>query len=280
MLGTIINADVCPHYFFAGVMMGLIDADVSFCKDPQEVDRVKKFLKEHVSKEERQRAKAVNFGLPGGMGGRRLYQHLRESGIKATLQEAFQLREAWLRTFKEMNLHFARTPLRQDPKERYAWIPASDDDISTENNDPKADKRKGRQLYEVTTITGFKRNRTVINSCLNTEFQNPVAHLAKEALWNFERAGLGNRLLCFVHDEADYWAYPSEIRQLAPIVERLWLEPGSRVFPHVKLKCETSLSLYWDKGGVELKDVEWAANGEPILEPPPFVQQAYAAKSA
>lgn len=213
------------------------------------------------------------------MGGRRLYQHLRESGIKATLQEAFQLREAWLRTFKEMNLHFARTPLRQDPRERYAWIPASDDDISTENNDPKADKRKGRQLYEVTTITGFKRNRTVINSCLNTEFQNPVAHLAKEALWNFERAGLGNRLLCFVHDEADYWAYPNEVRQLAPIVERLWLEPGRRVFPHVMLKCETSLSLYWDKGGVELKDVEWTANGEPILEPPPFVQQAYAAKS-
>ena len=52
------------------------------------------------------------------------------------------------------------------------------------------------------------------------------------------------------------------------------------MFPHVMLKCETSLSLYWDKGGVELKDVEWAANGEPILEPPPFVQQAYAAKSA
>ena len=119
------------------------------------------------------------------------------------MQEAFQLRETWLRTFKEMNLHFARTPLRQDPRERYAWIPASDDDTSTEDNDPKADKRKGRQLYEVTTITGFRRNRTVINSCLNTDFQNPVAHLAKEALWNFERTGLGNRLLNFVHGIVD-----------------------------------------------------------------------------
>ena len=141
--------------------------------------------------------------LPGGMKGKRLYQHLRECGIKATLQEAFQLRETWLRTFKEMNLHFARTPLRQDPRERYAWIPASDDDTSTEDADPKADKRKGRQLYEVTTITGFRRNRTVINSCLNTDFQNPVAHLAKEALWNFERTGLGNRLLNFVHGIVD-----------------------------------------------------------------------------
>ena len=164
------------------------------------------------------------------MGGRRLYQHLRESGIKATLQEAFQLREAWLRTFKEMNLHFARTPLRQDPKERYAWIPASDDDISTENNDPKADKRKGRQLYEVTTITGFKRNRTVINSCLNTEFQNPVAHLAKEALWNFERAGLGNRLLNFVHGIVD-------------VKESELLEVHNARLPDTGAKAETSVGM-------------------------------------
>ena len=34
----------------------------------------------------------------------------------------------------------------------------------------------------------------------NTDFQNPVAHLAKEALWNLEMAGLGNRMLNFVHE--------------------------------------------------------------------------------
>lgn len=60
VLGDIINADVCPHYFFAGVMLGLISPDVSFCKDPAEVKRMKEFLKENVSKEARQRAKAVN----------------------------------------------------------------------------------------------------------------------------------------------------------------------------------------------------------------------------
>ena len=61
ILADVINADVCPHYFFAGVMKGLIKADTSFCKDPKEVERVKAFLKEHVSKEERQRAKAVKL---------------------------------------------------------------------------------------------------------------------------------------------------------------------------------------------------------------------------
>ena len=52
-------------------------------------------------------------------------------------------------------------------------------------------------------------------------------------------------------DEVDYWLYPQEVKQLVPLVEQLWLEPGRRIFPDVKLKCESSLSLYWDKGGVE-----------------------------
>ena len=62
VLGTVINADICPHYFFAGVMLGLISADTSFCKDPKAVEEMKKYLKEHVSKDQRQMAKAVNFG--------------------------------------------------------------------------------------------------------------------------------------------------------------------------------------------------------------------------
>ena len=58
VLADIINAGVCPHYYFAGVMLGKIPADVSFCKDPQEVTKVSEFLKEHVTKQERQLAKA------------------------------------------------------------------------------------------------------------------------------------------------------------------------------------------------------------------------------
>lgn len=61
VLGTVINADICPHYFFAGVMLGLISADTSFCKDPKAVEEMKKYLKEHVSKDQRQMAKAVNY---------------------------------------------------------------------------------------------------------------------------------------------------------------------------------------------------------------------------
>ena len=76
-------------------------------------------------------------------------------------------------------------------------------------------------------------------------------------------------------DEVDYWLYPQEVQRIVPIAEKLWLEPGSRIFPHVKLKCETSLSLYWDKGGVEMPDVKWDDKGCPILDVPEFVKGAY-----
>lgn len=59
VLAEIINADVCPHYFFEGVILGLIKPDVSFCKDLEKVAEMKAFLKEHITKEQRQVAKAV-----------------------------------------------------------------------------------------------------------------------------------------------------------------------------------------------------------------------------
>jgi hypothetical protein len=59
-----------------------------------------------------------------------------------------------------------------------------------------------------------------------------------------------------------------------PEVEKLWLEPGQRFFPDVKLKCETTLSLYWDKAGVEFDKVEWNSDGTPILDVPKFVKKA------
>jgi hypothetical protein len=59
VLKDIINADLCPHYFFAGVMLGLIPPDISFCSNPEKVADMKKYLKEAVATEDRQKAKGV-----------------------------------------------------------------------------------------------------------------------------------------------------------------------------------------------------------------------------
>lgn len=64
VMGDIINADVDPHYWFAGVKAGLVSGDVGFTKDPGEVERMREFLKENVTKQQRQDAKAANRNWP------------------------------------------------------------------------------------------------------------------------------------------------------------------------------------------------------------------------
>ena len=56
-----------------------------------------------ISKEDRRKAKAVNFGFPGGMGARTFREYAKANyGIDMTEAEATQHREIWLDTFPEM----------------------------------------------------------------------------------------------------------------------------------------------------------------------------------
>ena len=134
------------------------------------------------------------------MGPARLYQHLRENGLKVTRKEAEDLLNCWLSTFPEMQYHFNSRPvIKNDPYSRYGIGSAPGEEGGGFDDDPFKEKRKTRKLYRAQTITGFVRNRATQNAACNCDFQNPVAHLAKEALWNLEMAGLGDRLFCFVH---------------------------------------------------------------------------------
>ena len=57
VLRDVINADVDPHSWFAGVRDGLITGDTDFIHSQQKIDELKQFLKENISKEARQHAK-------------------------------------------------------------------------------------------------------------------------------------------------------------------------------------------------------------------------------
>ena len=62
-----------------------------------------------ITKAERQKAKAIDFGLPGGMGVRGLMGYAASSyGVELTLDEAERWRGAWLALFPEMQEYLAQ----------------------------------------------------------------------------------------------------------------------------------------------------------------------------
>lgn len=83
------NAGTDLHSHVAAMVLGKPEADVT--------------------KAERQKAKAIDFGLPGGMGVRGLLDYARSSyGVDLTLDEAERWRGAWLALFPEMQEYLAQ----------------------------------------------------------------------------------------------------------------------------------------------------------------------------
>lgn len=82
-MGSAINAGHDLHRLVAAEVFG---------KNPEEV-----------TKEERQKAKAINFGKPGGMGAAALRQYAKASyGADLSEAEARDISDAWMRRFPEM----------------------------------------------------------------------------------------------------------------------------------------------------------------------------------
>ncbi|WP_202921175.1 DNA polymerase [Anatilimnocola aggregata] len=89
-LGAAINAGQDPHRLVAAQVTGKLPSEIT--------------------KQERQQAKAINFGKPGGMGNRSLQRYAQASyGVTLNDQAVAALSEAWFEQFPEM-----RTFLQKD----------------------------------------------------------------------------------------------------------------------------------------------------------------------
>ena len=175
----------------------------------------------------RQRAKAANFGLPGGLGAKALVKFARNYGLNLSELEATEIKTKWFSTWPEM-VHYFR------------WI----NNIS--NNGfgslvlPRSRRRRGRVYF---------------TEAANGGFSGPAADCSKTALWMVakkcytepESPLYGSRPVVFIHDEiilespehkAAEAAY--EMAKLMQVAQEMWT-------PDIPARASAHLMRYWTK---------------------------------
>jgi DNA polymerase I-like protein with 3'-5' exonuclease and polymerase domains len=280
----IINAGIDPHRWFAGVMKKLITTDLREKDNPEWVAELNKFLKENVPDSVRQLAKAANFGFPGALGAKRFYLNSRAQGLEMTMDDAYEMREEWIRAFPEMRKHMNPEKARDTGllnRNLFGfhgnWHPLTDEEEEFDEDDYEemANGKDDSFAYCAVLPCGQVRNCCSYNAACNFQFQGTVAVGAKAAGWNLVKNGYGERLYNFVHDEYLYCLYPDELKVHVPIIEKLMIQGMKTVIPDVNVKVETTCMLHWDKKATEFVKLEWNPDGTPIIEEPPYVRKLY-----
>lgn len=182
-------------------------------------------------KEYRQRAKAANFGVPGGLGAKKFVRYAK-SNYNATLTEpeARHLIDRWKQRFPESFQHFQLAA------------------AATNNMDKAGD--------EETIFTRRMGGSMRYSAMCNRRFQALGADAAKEALWRVTRACYaepdsplyGCRPVAFVHDEI-IAECPDDARMPAAAAElgRLMIEGANVYLGKVPVRLTPQAMVLWSK---------------------------------
>lgn len=162
-----------------------------------------------VTKQQRQEAKAANFGYPGGLGVKTFIQFSKGYGLNLDQQEAQRMKDVWFSAFPET-----------------------------------VDYMKNDQGY-VFTLTGRKRNNTTYCAEKNTPFQGLAADGAKLAMYELDKAGF--KIRGFVHDEIITEVSEDRVEDLLKDQERIMIEGMRTVVPDVRISVESNLSKEYCK---------------------------------
>lgn len=222
-LAEVFKAGIDPHANTAAMVLGLSYEEFMAlkCTDAPR------------HKSARQRAKAVNFGVPGGLGAEALVQYAAATfGVTLTLEEAQDLRRRLMQdVYPEIG--------------RYLQDAGGEEQI-------------------VVTETGRLRGRCSFTQAHNTPFQGLAADGAKLAVYELVRRGW--RVAAFVHDEviaeiAEGADYEERGRELVTVME----EQMARVVPDVPIRVSEAVVMRrWSKNAsimkVDGKVVPWDEN--------------------
>jgi DNA polymerase I-like protein with 3'-5' exonuclease and polymerase domains len=178
----------------------------------------------------RQLAKALNFGLPGGLGAKTFIKFAKKSaGLDITEERFYELKQIWMYTWPEV-------------QELFQWA----------GEKTAQDKPVVEQLF-----VGRFRGGCTYSSMLNSTFQGLGADCAKEAAWLITRACYladeasvlyGSRMVAMVHDEYILEVDDDDLaHEKALELERLMIRGAKKYLPDVCISAPPTLQRCWSK---------------------------------
>jgi len=164
---------------------------------------------EEVTKEQRQSAKAANFGFPGGLGIGTFIEFAEGYGLQLTEGDAQEMKDAWFEAFPLMKKYL-----------------------------------QGEE-GSVETLTGRKRANTTYCQEKNTPFQGLAADGAKLALYELIKNNF--KVVGFVHDEIICEVHKDDADMKLTEQENIMIDSMKHVVPDVGVSVESTISKEYCK---------------------------------
>ena len=181
---------------------------------------------EEMTKEHRQKGKAVNFGFIFGMAALGFVDYARDSyGVIMSVEEAIKFRDAWFDLYQGILAWHTRT-----------------------NVDVWRHKKSGEPMV-TRSLTGRLRHLTYpkLTEALNTPVQGTEADIVKLAIGMLMPGlrKLGGRLVGQIHDEIIIEVPEALAQDGCHILETAMVSAGERWLPDVPVVAETNVALSW-----------------------------------
>lgn len=176
--------------------------------------QIYKIPEHEVDKSQRLLAKILNFGLGANMSHNTFVEYAKGYGVKLTSDEAYKLKNAWVKIFPEMKKY---------------W------DLGGEFG----------TKYTHTTLTGRVRADCTYTAYLNTGFQGLAADGIKIAMYYLDFQGVD--VVAMIHDELVSEVPNSLVDKYVAIQENIMIKGMRQVIPDVEVKVETQIAKQYCK---------------------------------
>lgn len=240
-LGDAINAGLDPHLALGVEIMNLIEGTSYSYEYAVEHKHEKRF------KYYRQLAKPANFGFPGGLGAASFVGFAAGYGVRITIAQAKQIKEAWIRRWPEF-VHYFR--LISDGCDLLGHMTIE-------------------HLFD-----GHIRGEATYTKACNSNFQGLGARGATAALFEVSRRCydpsmgsilFGSRPVNFPHDQIIAETPLARAPEAAVELGRVMVEACNVYLPDYPVSVEPHLSLVWSKDAEPLYDAPPKEGGRLVV---------------